>query len=135
MATSQEIKGFIAQWLQLGKSVEHVDGEKQFKPPRVLGYQGYSQEFEDWWTCFEADAHHWTLSGMNQPLSELYSPNFEISACARCDMPIPLSMSVVKDISCPCHDLPTWPNTDLPQPRTPKDSTSKLRQIYSRLSQ
>lgn len=135
MATSQEIKGFIAQWLQLGKSIEHMDGVHQFKPSRILGYQGYSQEFETWWQAFEENAQQWTLSGMTEPLSALYSPNFEISTCARCEMPVALPTAGVHDVACPCHDLPLWPNTELPQPRIPADSDSRLRQIHSKLSQ
>ena len=133
MATSQEIKSFIAKWLQLGKSVEHVDGVHRFKPSRILGYQGYSQEFEDWWQNFENDAQHWTLSGTDQPLSALYSPHWEITHCARCEMPVPLQVAGVNDFACPCSDLPTWPNTELPHPHTPSESASKLRQIRLKL--
>lgn len=35
---------------------------------------------------------------------------------------------------CPCFDLPTWPNLDLPLPRLPVDSRSHLEQIRARLS-
>jgi hypothetical protein len=134
MATSQEIKGFIAQWLQLGKSIEHVDGVRCFKPSRILGYQGYSQEFEDWWQEFEADTKQWALSGTHHPLSDLYSPLWEISSCARCDMPVPLQASKSNEGFCPCHDLPNWPNTELPQPRVPLDSDLKLRKIFAKLN-
>ena len=130
MATSTEIKGFLARWLQLGKSIEPVGEGQPFKPNRVLSLQGYSREFEDWWDEFQGNSSQWVLSGSPNPLSELFRPEWEISSCARCDMPIPLRVAGVNDTSCPCNDLPTWPNLELPHPHTPGDTEHKLRQIH-----
>ena len=134
MATSQDIKSFIAQWLQLGKSVEQLDGSFCFKPEKIHGYQGYSQEFEDWWQEFERQAHKWALSGTKEPLDALYGDNWEITDCARCDMPIPILVAGLNDVDCPCSDLPHWPNLELPHPHTPDESKSRLGMIRDRLN-
>ena len=133
MATSTEIKGFLARWLQLGKAVEPVGDGQPFKPHRVLSLHGYSQEFEQWWNEFEANSHQWSLSGSSQPLSELFRPEWEISSCARCDMPIPLLVAGLNGTDCPCSDLSTWPNLELPQPHTPRETENKLKQIHLKL--
>ncbi len=134
MATSQDIKGFIAQWLQLGKGVEKIDGTVFYKPAKVLDCHGYSREFEDWWQEFELNPQKWALSGSTQPLSALYSPKWEIVGCARCDMPIPMQVAGVNDRDCPCHDLMCWPNLELPHPHIPADAENRLSQIHKRLN-
>ncbi|MFB8791195.1 MAG: hypothetical protein U7123_20670 [Potamolinea sp.] len=36
--------------------------------------------------------------------------------------------------TCPCNDLPMWPNTEVPLPREPVDSKARLNTIRDRLS-
>ncbi|MBD0393637.1 MAG: hypothetical protein ICV52_07160, partial [Microcoleus sp. C1-bin4] len=35
--------------------------------------------------------------------------------------------------SCPCYDLPNWPDTEMPQPRSPVSNQSQLSGIRDRL--
>ncbi|MEM9137470.1 MAG: hypothetical protein AAGB01_09000 [Cyanobacteria bacterium P01_F01_bin.42] len=133
MASSQTIKSFIARWLQLGKSVERLDGSVSFSPSKILGYRGYSQEFEEWWKTFEKTSQKWALSGTREPLSALYSPSWEIISCARCDMPVPMRVAGLNDGDCPCSDLPYWPDLEIPLPHAPAHSNSRLQDICKRL--
>ena len=134
MATSAKIKSFLASWLQLGKAIEYHGGENKFQPDRILSIDGYSQEFEDWWSEFKADSQHWFLAGSHHPLSELFEAEWDIESCSRCDMPIPLRVAGINDSNCPCADLITWPNLELPQPRAPKNTGQNLRKILSRFN-
>ncbi|NEP15261.1 MAG: hypothetical protein F6K14_34860 [Symploca sp. SIO2C1] len=48
-------------------------------------------------------------------------------------MPIPIKIAGIPTPVCPCHDLLTWPNTELPVPREPINSQDNLRAICDRL--
>lgn len=130
MATPAQVKKYIGSWFQLGKSVLRTQGQTAMLPPLVLAAgDRYTPEFEDCWQQILAEPSHYSLEGTNQSLADLLSDAWEITDCARCTMPIPTRSLGVADLSCPCHDLANWPNTELPLPRSPQDSRRYLSNI------
>lgn len=135
MAPTKEVKRYLACWLQLGKKLVIDNGQEIICPRTVLMYHHYSAEFEDCWQKLLA------RSGKNCYLEEveptfdiLLSATWDISSCANCQMPIPkIARGLKFSPACPCIDLPFWPNTDLPLPRAPIDSKSRLNRIKARL--
>lgn len=153
MASPDQVKQYLAYWFQLGKPLmvvhqanrsgasQQADGKDdraKFLPQSVIHGDRYSPEFENCWQQILSGA--WNLSyleGTVQTIEELLSPQWEISSCARCTMPVPMLCLGVQigDSDCPCADLKGWPNTELPLPRQPIDSRSRLEHIRDRLSQ
>ena len=138
MASEQEVKQYLAYWFQLGKKVYVRNGQDALQPTSILNNHGngngYSYEFEACWQQIRiAGMGNCYLEGTNQTLAEMLTQQWEISACARCEMPVPVQSAGIPDPACPCDDLPTWPNTELPQPRSPIASQSHLLGIRDRL--
>lgn len=135
MASSQQVKQYLAYWFQLGKPLILAHGESVLPQPVVEGNR-YSAAFEACWQQVLAsggrDAH---LEGTVQTISELLSEGWDLEPCVRCGMPVPIVQIGLQTGPCPCFDLPTWPNTDLPTPRLPIDSQTQFQQIRDRLSQ
>ena len=139
MASTDQVRQYLAYWMQLGKSVvignskSSRDSAKMLPQP-VLQGDRFSPAFEDCWQQLMAGnlnkAH---LEGTEQSLGELLTPDWDLSACARCSMPVPVKTLGVPSLSCPCHDLPSWPNTELPLPRSPISNQTQLDQIRDRL--
>jgi hypothetical protein len=50
-------------------------------------------------------------------------------------MPIPMTIGSMESKTCPCINLSSWPNLDLPLPRSPVDNQSILSTIKQRLIQ
>lgn len=96
----------------------------------------YSTAFEDCWSQMQsnglAQCH---LEGTGESLAELLSEQWDLTGCARCGMPVAQKVVGVTDVTCPCTDLPTWPNTELPQPRGEQNWRSQLQNINQRVSQ
>ncbi len=135
MASSDQVKRYLAYWFQLGKPVVINNGETQVLPQPVIQGDRYSPEFEICWQRISAKGgRDCYLEGTIQTIEELLSPTWEIDPCARCEMPVPVMSLGFHSFPCPCFDLPSWPNSDLPQPRSPVDSRAKLDQIRSRLT-
>jgi hypothetical protein len=134
MATKQEVKQYLAYWFQLGKKVVTNNGQKSFLPQPVLRGDGYSQEFEDFWQKMLAedlgDCH---LEGTDETISELLTSTWEMSPCSRCEMPVPIRSMGMPALACPCNDLLSWPNTELPAPRSPISNQEQLQVIRKRL--
>lgn len=142
MASLEQVKQYLAYWFQLGKPLvltgKTSDGRSKVLPHPVIQSDRYSSEFEACWQQITSGAWKSSyLEGTIQTIEELLSSQWEISSCARCTMPVPmLSLGLqTGDNECPCADLPGWPNTELPQPRDPVDSSTQLRNIRDRLSQ
>ncbi|MDY6806556.1 MAG: hypothetical protein SXA11_22490 [Cyanobacteriota bacterium] len=134
MADEAKIKQFLAYWFQLGKGVAIKNGEKILKPQAVITGDRYSREFEECWQkVVSPDSGDCYLEGSSQSIAELLSPQWEILACSRCEMPVPVRSQGMPPESCPCFDLPDWPDYDKPQPRSPVDSKSHLSNICQRL--
>ncbi|WAL62683.1 hypothetical protein [Thermocoleostomius sinensis] len=134
MASSDQVKRYLAYWFQLGKPLVLNDGQETLLPQPVLQNNHYSPEFEACWNrVLEFDGHRCYLEGTSQSIHELLSSQWEIESCARCAMPVPMVSLGAQTLDCPCNDLNTWPNNELPQPRSPIDSQAQLNQIRDRL--
>jgi len=136
MASEQQVKQYLAYWFQLGKAVLIRGGEKTLLPRPVIRGDRYSQEFESCWQCILApesgDCH---LEGTGQTIQQLLRPDWEITSCARCSMPVPLKTLGMTGSDCPCHDLSDWPNTEIPAPHDPVDTQARLSNLRDRLRQ
>ena len=134
MASQTQVKKYLAYWFQLGKQVVTAKNSAVCKPQTVIEGDHFSPEFEACWHSIltSLDKEHY-LEGTDQTIQELLSPNWEIESCARCDMPVPTPETTFNTVICPCNDLPNWPNTDLPQPRLPINSQSRLTQMSQRM--
>ena len=135
MAESTQVKQYLAYWFQLGKRVI-VPTRSSFCLPKEI-FQGdrYAPEFEECWALITApqmgDCY---LEGTTQTIKQLLSPQWEITNCARCFMPVPtLQLGIVRDPSCVCDDLNNWPNNQLPTPRSPINNHQKLTRIQKSL--
>lgn len=132
MASPEQVKEYLAYWFQLGKGVVLPNRQAKLLPHPVLTGSGYSSEFEGCWQQIlsEGDCY---LEGTEQTVQQLLTPLWEIANCSRCAMPAPASCGGIPLALCPCHDLPSWPNRELPLPRAPVDSSVHLNRIRERL--
>ncbi|HBE21080.1 MAG TPA: hypothetical protein DDW51_26645, partial [Cyanobacteria bacterium UBA11367] len=91
MASAQEVKRYLAYWFQLGKKVVVRNGQTTLLPENVVVGNGYSDEFEQIWqyilSCDSGDCY---LEGTCQTIADLLTSKWDIEACARCQMPVPL---------------------------------------------
>ncbi|MBW4661780.1 MAG: hypothetical protein KME15_24180 [Drouetiella hepatica Uher 2000/2452] len=135
MASFEQVKRYLAHWFQLGRKVK-IGTAEELLPKSVLQGDRYSPEFEQCWAqILQSNLEKCYLEGTNQTLSELLQPTWEINPCARCEMPVPILSVGVQPLECPCADLPLWPDTELPQPRSPIGSRDRLADIRDRLAQ
>ncbi len=135
MATSNQVKTYLAYWFQLGKKVVIQGGQEAVLPHPVISGNRYSDQFEACWNYLQSpESGDCYLEGTAQTITELLSDQWEVSDCARCAMPVPILSVGINALECPCIDLPTWPNTELPQPRSPVDTNARLNQIRERLT-
>lgn len=134
MASSSQVRQYLAYWFQLGKPVVVNHGQEKLLPNPVIQGDRYSPDFEACWQqilTVGCDKCH--LDGTVQSIGELLDSSWEITPCARCDMPVPTISLGMQPAVCPCFDLPSWPNADLPHPRSPVDSQAQLSVIRDRL--
>jgi hypothetical protein len=133
MASENQVKQYLAFWFQLGKGLV-MGQDRQLPQPVILGDR-YSPEFEACWQrIVQLEGKNCYLQGTVQTIDQLLSSEWELTACARCDMPVPMLNLGMRSPGCPCEDMPLWPNTELPAPRVPVDSRAQLDQIRDRLS-
>ncbi|ELR99688.1 hypothetical protein [Gloeocapsa sp. PCC 73106] len=134
MASTTEVKQYLAYWFQLGKGVVVGNSEKTLLPNRVYEGDRYSREFETCWqqisTLNPAETH---LEGTNQSIEQLLSPQWDINSCARCEMPVPAIVVGLTNPGCPCDDLDSWPNSELPSPRSAVSNQKHLNNLTQRL--
>lgn len=134
MASQHLVRQYLAYWFQLGKKVILRNGQDSFLPQPVIAGDRYSDPFEACWKDIMSqggtDAY---LEGTNQTIAELLTPAWELNPCARCSMPVPVASLGLPSLTCPCSDLPFWPDTQAPQPRSPVSSQAQLVQIRDRL--
>ncbi|MDA0268250.1 MAG: hypothetical protein O2890_02380 [Cyanobacteria bacterium] len=135
MASSQQVRAYLAYWFQLGKPVVFQRRHSRCLPNPIFYHDDYSAEFEDCWQQLEAiGGQDCYLEGTDQTIADLLSPHWEISDCARCVMPVPMAIGpMVNPHTCPCQDLPLWPNSDAPSPRAAVNSNEQLGKIRDRL--
>jgi hypothetical protein len=114
MASTQEVRQYLAHWFQLGKVVQVPNSNSIFTQPEAY------------------------LDGTEQTIAELLTDRWDVIDCARCTMPIPLpAVGLPQNSNCTCQDIPTWPNTELPMPRslsTVETKTNDLRQRLAKLA-
>jgi hypothetical protein len=136
MATSTEVRDYLAHWCQLGKGVVMPASSEVLRPQPVLQGDRYSPVFEHCWqqimACEGQDCY---LEGTNQTIAELLSNRWDVVQCARCAMPVPSSYGFTSGPCCPCQDLPSWPNFEIPQPRSPITLQTQLQTLHQRLGQ
>ena len=134
MASEEKVKQYLAYWFQLGKKVLLRNGQETMLPKTVIEGDRYSREFESCWQhILESQTGDCYLEGTEQSIQQLLSPAWDITSCARCAMPVPTVSLGLPSPSCPCFDLPNWPNLELPQPRSPIDNSALLSKIKERL--
>jgi hypothetical protein len=134
MAVEADVKKYVACWMQLGKKVWTKAGQSFCFAKQILNQDEYSPEFEDCWIKIMAlDSGDCYLDGTSVTIGDLLTSEWEILECSRCDMPISLAIAKQPSLSCPCHDLPNWPNTELPLPHAPINTQSRLQLIQNRL--
>ncbi|MEG4942360.1 hypothetical protein [Microcoleus sp. F4-D5] len=134
MASESEVRKYIAYWFQLGKKVFIRNGSEALLPESVIAGDRYSSEFEDCWQkIISPDSGDCYLQGTNETISQLLTPAWEISPCARCAMPVVFQQTGMPPESCPCDDLANWPDTEIPQPRSPVSNQLQLSGIRDRL--
>ncbi|HHP7232399.1 MAG TPA: hypothetical protein ACFCUY_16255 [Xenococcaceae cyanobacterium] len=135
MASTQNVKSYLAYWFQLGKSLVLSNGREMLLPEPVMQGDRYSSQFEACWQKVMAvEGKNCYLEGTDSTIDSLLSPAWEICPCARCEMPVPRVELGQASLMCPCHDLPHWPNSELPTPRSPINNSSHLTRIRNRLA-
>jgi hypothetical protein len=133
MASDTEVQQYIAHWFQLGKGIQTVQG-RVIRPLKVFVGDRYTPEFQDCWQTILQDSECY-LEGTHQTVAELRSARWEITDCARCAMPIPLvTVGISGQHTCPCHDVPNWPNNELPIPRSPIEVGAQTNAFRQRLA-
>jgi hypothetical protein len=134
MASLPQVKQYLAHWFQLGKRVYLRNGDLALLPSKVFHGINYTTEFELCWELIlsphSGDCY---LEGTSQTIADLLSPSWEIVGCSRCQMPVPMRVAGIPIGSCPCDNLPNWPNNELPSPISPQQVESKLIDIKDRL--
>ena len=134
MASIPEVRQYLAHWFQLGKTIQ-INQDQEIQPQSVFRGTEYTAEFEDCWQQAIA-AQDCYLEGTDQTITELLSAQWDLVSCARCTMPIPLpAVGLPVDQTCPCNDLPNWPNSEVPVPRSPSDVAKKTDNLRQRLAQ
>jgi hypothetical protein len=133
MASQENVKRYLAYWFQLGKTIVVNSGQAIQQPKQILAGDRYSQEFENCWKQITTEvAGNCYLEGTDQTISQLLTPEWEVSQCARCTMPVPRHEMGMPSLSCPCGDL--LPNTELPLPRSPVNTKEQLAAIRDRIN-
>ncbi|MEP0802555.1 hypothetical protein [Funiculus sociatus] len=134
MASKHQVRQYIAYWFQLGKKVLIHNGKEALLPQPVIQGDRYSEEFESCWQkIISPDSGDCYLEGTQETIAQLLTPGWDVSPCGRCEMPVPIKTVGMPPELCPCNDLPNWPNTEVPQPRSPVSSQSRLIEIRDRL--
>lgn len=134
MASATEVKTYLAYWFQLGKKLIWCNDEAELSPQPIIQGDLFSPEFEDCWQrIISVDGKDIYLEGCSETIEELLSPTWDISNCARCDMPVPIIEMGIQPLDCVCSDLENWPNSELPAPRSPVNNRSQLNKIKTRL--
>ena len=135
MASTQNVRSYLAYWFQLGKKLVLGNGKEILLPEPVMEGGTYSPQFEECWRRIsELKGKDCYLEGTNSTINSLLSSAWEISSCARCDMPIPIIKLGLASNNCPCGDMAHWPNLELPQPRSPVNTKNHLNRIKGRLN-
>lgn len=134
MATAAEVKEYLAYWFQLGQGIIFPKSQERLYPQPIFEGLHYSGEFEACWQRIISSHQDCYLQGTDQSIAELLTAEWELIRCARCTLPMPTSRSHPPSCLCPCSDLSSWPNLDLPLPRFPISEVRHLRRVHERLT-
>ena len=133
MASTTEVKTYLAHWFQLGKKLVLQDREILQPQPIITGDR-FSPQFEECWQKIaQVEGKNCYLEGSNETIEDLLSPGWNINSCARCDMPVAIVETGIQSLDCLCSDLDNWPNNELPKPRSPINNRAGLDKIRGRL--
>lgn len=134
MASSEQVKQYLAYWFQLGKKVWLRNGQESLLPEPVIQGQQYSAAFEQCWQrLLDPNNGDCYLEGTEYTIQDLLSSEWEMIPCARCQLPVALKIGGMECDTCPCSDLSNWPNLDIPLPRIPINNSEYLRFIRHKL--
>lgn len=134
MASPTDVKKYLAYWLQLGKKITIPRRNMSLLPSKIINGDRYSVEFEECWALVaDEKTGDCYLEGTIQTIQELLSSKWDISDCARCEMPVPMIQIGIQNSDCVCSDVEGWPNNDLPKPRSPINNQEKLIEINKSL--
>jgi len=134
MASVQKVQSFLAYWFQLGKPVVLQPGNTDCLPTPVFEGTQLSPTFQACWRQIMAHPEQSFLQGTDESIAELLSDAWDIEGCARCTMPIPMPVRGIKSSPCPCADLSSWPNEEVPLPRPAVCTQAQLDNIRQRLT-
>lgn len=133
MANATEVKDYLGYWFQFGKGVVFPKSQTIVLPDPIFAEQHFSDAFEACWQRILTSPEDCYLEGTEQSLRELLTSEWELIRCARCSLPVPTSFAHIPSCLCPCVDLESWPNSELPQPRLPLNRVLSLRKVHNRL--
>lgn len=134
MAKPEQVREYLAFWFQLGKRVILPFTQHAMLPEPIFEDGTYSKAFENCWNLLQdALAVNAYLEGTTQTIAQLLSQEWDILPCSRCEMPVPVINLGLPPECCPCNDLMTWPNQEIPMPRLAVDNQRELTTIQSRL--
>jgi hypothetical protein len=105
MASTQDVRRYLAYWFQLGKHVVIRDGQERLLPQPVIEGDRYSQAFEECWQRINApNVGDCYLEATEESVADLLTPEWDVSPCARCAMPVPVRNVGMPPACCPCND-------------------------------
>ena len=134
MASTEQVRTYLAYWFQLGKKLAWRNGEEMLLPQPIIQGDRFSPQFEECWQkIVSIGGKNCYLEGSNETIEDLLSSNWNINGCARCGMPVSMVESGIQPLDCLCSDLDNWPNNELPTPRSPINSKVQLGKIRARL--
>ncbi|HSM83876.1 MAG TPA: hypothetical protein VLS96_19455 [Nodosilinea sp.] len=136
MASQDQVRNFLAHWFQLGKPVVLAEERGECLPDPIFQQGKYSRSFEDCWhRIMVTSGQDCYLKGTTQSIAAMLSPAWDMTPCARCDMPVAVPSLGQMVYPCPCNDLAGWPNTEMPMPRAAVDNRHHLTALRQRLGQ
>ncbi len=134
MASTTQVKEYLAHWFQLGKKLVWRNGEETLLPQPILQSDRFSPQFESCWQkIMSIGGKDCYLENSTESVEELLSSKWDINGCSQCNMPVAIVKSGIQSLDCLCSDLDNWPNNELPAPRLPVNNKTQLNKIRARL--
>jgi hypothetical protein len=134
MASTTQVRTYLAYWFQLGKKLIWRNGEAELLPQPIIQGDRFSPQFEECWSkIMSIGGKDCYLENSQETIEELLSSAWSIDGCARCAMPVAMVELGTQSLNCLCSDLDNWPNTEVPAPRSPINNYVHLNKIKSRL--
>lgn len=89
MASAEEVRRYLAYWFQLGKRVKIHNRQDSLLPQPVIEGESFSQAFEECWQQITSqNAGEYYLEGTEETIAKLLTPEWVMTGCARCNMPV-----------------------------------------------